>query len=102
MPFGHVVDIDSLVAPVNEDTPQGIDIREDRSPTSDYYTIKDARNAARAAERSAARSPLLPGRCAARTVLARPLANACVLKLCTLPCVCLWCPRGHHIRNGYP
>ena len=53
MPFGHVVDIESLVAPVNEDTPQGIDIREDRSPTSDYYTIKDARNAARAAERSA-------------------------------------------------
>jgi len=46
MPFGQVVDIESLVAPVNEDTPQGIDIREDRSPTSDYYTIKDARNAA--------------------------------------------------------
>ncbi len=53
MPFGHVVDIESLIAPISEDTPQGIDIREDRSPTSDYYTIKDARNAARAAERSA-------------------------------------------------
>jgi len=53
MPFGHVVDIERLIAPVSEETPQGTDIREDRSPTSDYYTIKDARNAARAAERQA-------------------------------------------------
>lgn len=53
MSFGHVVDIETLVAPISEDLPQGSDIREDRSPTSDFYTIKDARNAARAAERSA-------------------------------------------------
>ena len=53
MSFSHVVDIDQLVAPISEDAPQGSDIREDRSPTSDYYTVKDARNAARAAERSA-------------------------------------------------
>ena len=53
MSFGHVIDIDNLVAPINDDTPQGVDIREDRSPTSDYYTIKDARNNARATERSA-------------------------------------------------
>jgi len=53
MSFSHVVDIERLIAPISEDTPQGSDIREDRSPTSDFYTIKDARNAARAAERSA-------------------------------------------------
>lgn len=53
MAFPHVIDIDALVAPIAEDQPGGSDIREDRSPTSDYYTIKDARNSARAAERSA-------------------------------------------------
>jgi len=53
MSFSHVVDIERLVAPINGDAAQGTDVREDRSPTSDYYTVKDARNAARAAERSA-------------------------------------------------
>ena len=53
MPFGYVIDIDSLVAPISDDMPQGSDVRADRSPTSDYYVIKDARNNARAAERSA-------------------------------------------------
>ena len=47
-----VIDIDSLIQPISEDAPQGTDLREDRSPTSDYYTIKDARNSARAAERA--------------------------------------------------
>ncbi|MFC6981367.1 ImpA family type VI secretion system protein [Microbulbifer taiwanensis] len=53
MAFPNVIDIDALVAPISDDQPTGSDIREDRSPTSDYYTIKDARNSARAAERSA-------------------------------------------------
>lgn len=53
MAFANVIDVDALLAEVNADSPQGSDIREDRSPTSDYYTIKDARNSARAAERSA-------------------------------------------------
>ncbi|SEA23444.1 type VI secretion system protein TssA [Microbulbifer marinus] len=53
MAFPSVIDIDDLVAPISDGQPTGIDIREDRSPTSDYYTIKDARNSARAAERSA-------------------------------------------------
>lgn len=53
MSFSHVIDIDRLVSPLTGDAPQGNDIRTDRSPTSDYYTIKDARNAARAAERAA-------------------------------------------------
>lgn len=53
MSLSHVIDLDALVAPISDDAPQGSDIREDRSPTSDYYTIKDARNSARAAERAA-------------------------------------------------
>ncbi|VAW56163.1 Uncharacterized protein ImpA, partial [hydrothermal vent metagenome] len=38
--------------PISEENPAGIDIREDSSPTSIYYAIKDARKSARAAERS--------------------------------------------------
>jgi len=52
----RVIDIESLLQPVREDAPAGSDLREDRSPTSPYYQIKDARNGARAAERSALRS----------------------------------------------
>lgn len=52
----RVVDIESLLQPIREDAPAGTDLREDRSPTSPYYQIKDARNGARAAERSALRS----------------------------------------------
>ncbi|MDH5256971.1 MAG: type VI secretion system protein TssA [Gammaproteobacteria bacterium] len=44
-------DIDALLQPVSEDKPQGVDIREDYSPTSIYYQIKDARAQARTAER---------------------------------------------------
>ncbi|WP_193165779.1 type VI secretion system protein TssA [Microbulbifer hainanensis] len=53
MAFPYVINIDDLAAEISPDQPSGCDIREDRSPTSDYYTIKDARNSARAAERSA-------------------------------------------------
>lgn len=53
MAFPNIIDIDALAAAISEDQPTGSDIREDRSPTSDYYTIKDARNSARAAERAA-------------------------------------------------
>ena len=47
-----IVDINSLLQPVSESSPAGSDIREDASPTSAYYSIKDVRNAARAAERN--------------------------------------------------
>lgn len=47
-----IIDINSLLEPVSEDNPVGIDIREDSSPSSAYYSIKDARNSARAAERN--------------------------------------------------
>ncbi|MDH5570344.1 MAG: type VI secretion system protein TssA [Gammaproteobacteria bacterium] len=48
----ETVDIDSLLQPISDDKPVGNDIREDSSPNSSYYTLKDARNAARAAERN--------------------------------------------------
>ncbi|HED35855.1 MAG TPA: type VI secretion system protein TssA [Gammaproteobacteria bacterium] len=44
--------LESMLHPVSEEKPVGEDIREDPSPTSPYYSIKDARNSARAAERS--------------------------------------------------
>ena len=47
-----IIDINSLLEPVTEDSPVGNDIREDTSPSSAYYTIKDARNSARTAERN--------------------------------------------------
>lgn len=53
----HIIDIDELLQPISEDQPQGSDIREDSSPTSLYYQIKDARNTARAAERASLFDP---------------------------------------------
>lgn len=47
-----IIDISSLLEPVSDDNPVGEDIRENSSPSSAYYTIKDARNSARAAERN--------------------------------------------------
>ena len=48
----ELIELESLLQPIADDNPAGIDIREDPSPTSPYYSIKDARNAARAAERN--------------------------------------------------
>ncbi len=47
-----IIQLDDLLQPISDDNPVGDDIREDPSPTSPYYSIKDARNAARAAERN--------------------------------------------------
>ncbi len=44
--------LESLLEPIPGDNPAGEDIRDDPSPASDYYSIKDTRNAARAAERN--------------------------------------------------
>jgi type VI secretion system protein ImpA len=46
-----VLDFAKLTAPIPGDRPAGIDLRADTAPGSVYYAIKDARNAARAAER---------------------------------------------------
>ena len=46
-----VIDLDELLKPISEDNPVGEDIRKDSTPTSPYNLIKDARSAARSAER---------------------------------------------------
>ena len=48
------LDFEALLRPIEGDKPTGEDIREDPSPLSLYYQVKDARAAARAAERSGA------------------------------------------------
>ncbi|MCE9637036.1 MAG: type VI secretion system protein TssA [Planctomycetes bacterium] len=52
-----VLDVETLAAAIPGDLPCGADLRTDDSPQSAYYRIKDARNAARAAERAAIRDP---------------------------------------------
>lgn len=47
------IDIESLVAPVSESSPSGTNLREDSSPASIYLRLKDARSAARLAEKRA-------------------------------------------------
>jgi type VI secretion system protein ImpA len=51
MPSINILQLDELLQPVTDDTPAGTDIRDAPSPTSPYSLIKDARSAARAAER---------------------------------------------------
>lgn len=52
MPSPSLIDISTLIAPIEGELKVGNDLREDRSYTSDYSQIKDARRAARDAERS--------------------------------------------------
>jgi type VI secretion system protein ImpA len=44
-------DLEALLAPIEGDAPQGIDLREDYSSTSPYNRLRDARSEARDAER---------------------------------------------------
>ncbi len=46
-----IIDIDALLKPISEERSVGEDPRVNNTPTSQYSLIKDARNAARAAER---------------------------------------------------
>ena len=48
-----ILNIPELIEPISEEKPSGDNIREDSSPTSDYYEIKDIRTQARANERKA-------------------------------------------------
>ncbi|BAI72424.1 impA-related N-terminal protein [Azospirillum sp. B510] len=50
MPTPQIFDIEDLLQPLDGESESGIDLRENAS--ADYYTVKDARSAARAAERS--------------------------------------------------
>jgi type VI secretion system protein ImpA len=53
MATAATIDVDSLLKPVSESAPTGVDLRADTSPASVYYRLKDARSGARAAERRA-------------------------------------------------
>jgi len=53
MAIPQVIDIEALLAPISDEAPAGADPRADTSSGSLYYRVKDARNAARAAERAA-------------------------------------------------
>ncbi len=46
-------DLEALLAPIEGDTPQGADLREDYSAQSPYFRLRDARSEAREAERRA-------------------------------------------------
>ncbi len=48
-----ILDLEFLVKPIAGPAPGGANLRDDVSPTSPYYQVKDARNAARALERAA-------------------------------------------------
>lgn len=47
------VDIESLVGPISEESPAGIDLRDDDNPNNIFRRVKDARNAARQEESQA-------------------------------------------------
>jgi type VI secretion system protein ImpA len=51
MPSPVTMDFEKLLKAIPGDNPAGVELRSDPSPVSDYYTIKDARNKAAAAER---------------------------------------------------
>ena len=52
MASADILEFEKLLAPIEGDNPAGTDLRADASPESVYYKLKDARSAARAAERS--------------------------------------------------
>ncbi|HQT63789.1 MAG: type VI secretion protein ImpA [Acidocella sp. 20-57-95] len=51
------LELENLLAPIAGDLPSGIDIRNDFSPASLYFRLRDARSEARAAERAADANP---------------------------------------------
>ncbi len=53
MATAETIPLDALLAPISEAAPAGVNVRLDPDPGSLYYRIKDARAAARAAERQA-------------------------------------------------
>jgi type VI secretion system protein ImpA len=51
--FPEGFDLAALLAPISADAPAGTDLRQDTSPQSPYFRLRDARADARAAERAA-------------------------------------------------
>ncbi len=46
------IELDALLVPISAESPAGVDLREDTSPDSPYYSIKGTRQKAREEERS--------------------------------------------------
>jgi type VI secretion system protein ImpA len=51
------IDMEALLAPIEGEAPAGVDLREDFSPQSLYFRMRDARAEARAAERAQDANP---------------------------------------------
>ncbi|QDU41252.1 hypothetical protein Mal4_56170 [Maioricimonas rarisocia] len=51
MSTASVIEFDDLLAPISDESPAGEDIRQDFSPQSVYFSIKDAQSLARTEER---------------------------------------------------
>ena len=73
--FPEGFDLAVLLAPIAGEAPAGTDLREDFSPNSLYFRLRDARAEARDAERAAdaPRSPTDPA--PAESALSIPLEN---------------------------
>jgi type VI secretion system protein ImpA len=52
MPSPVVLDLEKLLAPISPEAPTGTDLREDTTPESPYYLIRDARKDAGSEERA--------------------------------------------------
>ena len=53
IPELETADLEAILAPLDGDRPTGVDLRQDYAPTSVYFRLRDARAAARDAERQA-------------------------------------------------
>lgn len=58
MASAELLDFASLLAPISDSQPSGVELREDPAHSAAYHQIKDAREAARAAERQLAHALL--------------------------------------------
>ena len=57
----EILDFDKLLAPISTEEPAGIELKEDAALSADYYQVKDAREAARTAERQLVQAALDEG-----------------------------------------
>jgi len=55
------IDLETILAPISVESPAGTDARQDFSPTSVYFRLRDARADARAAERASDTDPNADG-----------------------------------------
>ena len=55
----EILDFERLLAPISEEAPGGVELKEDATLSMAYYQVKDARESARSAERQLAQYMLL-------------------------------------------